>query len=80
MSQLDRPYLVTMSTYQMAILLLFNDHQQLTLNEIEGQTKIEMKELEKQLAILIENKLLLCDTVRSLSLHSWSRLTSNRSV
>ena len=53
-----------MGTYQMAILLLFNEHQQLTFNEIEEATKLNAKELEKQIQSLIENKLLLGNTVR----------------
>jgi predicted transcriptional regulator len=63
LSHLDRPYFVTMGSYQMAILLLFNEHQQLTLSEIEEATKINIKELEKQIISLIENKLLLGNMV-----------------
>jgi cullin 2 len=63
MSHLDRSYFVTMGTYQMAILLMFNEHQQLTLNEIEETTKLNTKELEKQIGNLIENKILLGDIV-----------------
>ncbi|CAF1268122.1 unnamed protein product, partial [Adineta ricciae] len=57
----DRPYFVTMSTYQMATLILFNDHQKLSFKELEESTRLSTKELEKQLSILIENKLLLRD-------------------
>jgi hypothetical protein len=52
-----------MGTYQMAILLMFNEHQQITLNEIEETTKLNTKELEKQIGNLIENKILLGDIV-----------------
>jgi predicted transcriptional regulator len=52
-----------MGSYQMAILLLFNEHQQLTLDEIEETTKINLKELEKQIISLIENKLLIGNIV-----------------
>jgi hypothetical protein len=62
-SHLDRPYFVTMGTYQMAILLIFNEHKKLTLNEIEEATKIHIRELEKQILSLIEHKFLLSDTV-----------------
>jgi cullin 2 len=58
MSHLDRSYFVTMGTYQMAILLMFNEHQKLTLNEIEEGTKLNIKELEKQISSLIESKFL----------------------
>ena len=40
MTHLDRPYFVTMGTYQMAILLQFNEHEKLALYEIEEATKI----------------------------------------
>jgi cullin 2 len=63
MTHLDRPYFVTMGTYQMAILLQFNEHQQLTLTEIEEATKLNMKELEKQTNSLIEAKFLVGSSV-----------------
>ncbi|CAF3459379.1 unnamed protein product [Rotaria sp. Silwood1] len=62
MTHLDRSYFVTMGTYQMAILLQFNDHQQLTISEIEEATKLNIKELEKQVISLIDAKFLLGDT------------------
>jgi len=63
MSYFDRPYFVTMGTYQMSILLIFNDHQQLTLNEIEEAIKVNIKELDKQIISLIDAKFLLGNTV-----------------
>lgn len=62
-SYADRSYFVTMGTYQMAILLAFNDDNTLKLNEIQEATKLPMREIEKQIALLIENKILLNDTV-----------------
>ncbi|CAF4869208.1 unnamed protein product [Rotaria sp. Silwood1] len=62
MSHLDRPYIVTMGTYQIAILLTFNEQKKLTLNEIQEATKLNMKELEKQILPFMENKFLLNDT------------------
>jgi hypothetical protein len=66
MTHLDRSYFVTMGTYQMAVLLQFNDHEQLTLNEIDEATKLNIKELEKQIISLIEAKFLLGNTVCSI--------------
>jgi cullin 2 len=63
MTHLDRSYFVTMGTYQMAILLQFNEHQQLTLNEIEEAIKINIKELDKQIISLIDAKFLQGNTV-----------------
>ncbi|CAF1129217.1 unnamed protein product, partial [Didymodactylos carnosus] len=59
MCHLDRPYFVTMGTYQMAILLCFNESQRLTVGELEEATKLNTKELEKQIQSLIEGKFLL---------------------
>lgn len=66
MTHLDRSYFVTMGTYQMAVLLQFNDHTQLTINEIEEATKLNTKEVEKQISSLIDAKFLLARTVRFL--------------
>lgn len=66
MTHLDRSYFVTMGTYQMAVLLQFNDHTQLTVNEIEEATKLNTKEVEKQISSLIDAKFLLARTVRFL--------------
>ena len=63
MSHLDRPYFVTMGTYQMAILLAFNEHQELTLSELEEASKLNIKELEKQITSLVDAKFLLSNTV-----------------
>ncbi|CAF0895622.1 unnamed protein product [Adineta ricciae] len=62
MTHLDRPYFVTMGTYQMAVLLQFNDRQQLTINEIEDAIKINIRELDKQILSLIDAKFLLGNT------------------
>lgn len=67
MSYADRSYFVTMGTYQMSILVLFNDHESLTLDELEETTKLTRKELDKQLSGLIENKILMKDQVKSFS-------------
>ncbi len=70
MTHLDRSYFVTMGTYQMAVLLPFNNHEQLTLNELEDATKLNLKELEKQIISLIEAKFLLGKTVGVLFIRS----------
>lgn len=63
MTHLDRPYFVTMGSYQMAVLLQFNDHEQLSLEGIEEATKLNIKELEKQISSLIDAKFLLGNSV-----------------
>lgn len=79
MSHLDRSYFVTMGTYQMAVLLQFNDHEQLTINEIEDATKLNTKEVEKQITSLVEAKFLLGNTVCFMDLNmliSWFEFCS----
>ena len=63
MTHVNRSYFVTMSIYQMAILLLFNEHEKLQIKDIEEATKINTKELENQIIPLIENKILLGNIV-----------------
>lgn len=55
---LKRPYIVTATSYQMAVLLLFNDCESLSYSEIFNQTGILAKELEKTLQSLLDVKLL----------------------
>ena len=69
MSHVDRSYFVTMGTYQMAILVLFNEHDKLTLDEIEEATKLSGKELEKQITTLTENRILLEHSVSLIGIH-----------
>jgi hypothetical protein len=76
MTHLDRSYFVTMGTYQMGILLQFNEHKQLTLNEIEEATKLNMKELEKQTISLIDAKFLLGNTVHLIKRNENTELTN----
>jgi cullin 2 len=46
-----------MGTFQMSILLCFNETDDLTVKEIEEQTQLQQKELLKQIQSLIESKL-----------------------
>lgn len=67
MTHLDRPYFVTMGTYQMAVLLQFNDHEHMTIYELEEATKLNIKELDKQVSSLIDAKFLLNDSANALA-------------
>jgi cullin 2 len=46
-----------MGTFQMAILLCFNERDQLKVKDIQEQTQLSLKELIKQIQSLIESKL-----------------------
>lgn len=57
LTYLKKPYFVTMGTFQMAILLCFNERDELTLKDIQEQTQLPEKELIKQIQSLCESKL-----------------------
>ncbi len=58
MTYLKRPYLVTMGTFQMAVVLSFNNSPSLTIKELQETTQIPEKELIKQVQSLLESKLI----------------------
>ena len=51
-------YSVTMGTFQMAILLGFNNSTVLSLKEIQETTQLPEKELNRQIQSLLESKLI----------------------
>ena len=57
LTYLKKAYFVTMGNYQMAILLCFNERDQLKVKDIQEQTQLAGKELIKQIQSLIESKL-----------------------
>ncbi|XP_052251215.1 cullin-2-like isoform X2 [Dreissena polymorpha] len=58
LNYLKKTYLVTMGSFQMAVLLLFNSSLRLSHSEIRDHTHLGDKELVKQLQSLVEAKLL----------------------
>ncbi|XP_074658807.1 cullin-2-like [Tubulanus polymorphus] len=63
MNHLKKPYFVTMGTFHMAILLLFNNADSLSNSDIRKHTSLPEKELAKQLQALVETKIILTDGV-----------------
>ncbi|GFY78728.1 cullin-2 [Trichonephila inaurata madagascariensis] len=55
---LKKSYIVTMSTYQMAILLLYETADEVAYPEILENTKLSDEQLTKQIQSLLESKLL----------------------
>lgn len=53
------PYTFQVSTYQMGILLLYNEHETLTYEEIEKATALAPEILDPNLGILVKAKVLL---------------------
>lgn len=56
-NHLKRPYFVTMGSFQMAILLLFNNSDIQTFHDIRENTNLPEKELIKQLQTLLDTKI-----------------------
>jgi len=52
------PYTFQVSTYQMAILLLFNDAERLTYEEIEQATKLNKETLDPCLGVFLKAKIM----------------------
>jgi cullin 1 len=58
-NHLDQSYILLTSTYQMAVLVQFNQHDTLSLDELIGATGIEPEALQRILGGLVKAKLLL---------------------
>lgn len=57
----NKNYIVTMQTYQMAILLLFESADCIFLKEIQESLQLNYEMLQKHVSSLMESKLLMCD-------------------
>lgn len=78
---LKKPYFVTMSTYQMSILLLFQNSDTQSYTELQENTKLNEEQLVKQVQSLVECKLLLTDNeklINSKSSFSLNKDYSNK--
>ncbi|PVD30741.1 hypothetical protein C0Q70_10016 [Pomacea canaliculata] len=57
-NHLKKPYFVTMGSYNMAIMLQFNQAESLTLQDISAATQLPEKELIRQMQALVEAKII----------------------
>ncbi|KAL5007129.1 hypothetical protein ScPMuIL_015935 [Solemya velum] len=60
-NHLKRPYFVTMGTFHMTIILLFNSSDSHTFREILDHTQLPDSELSKQLQCLIDTKIIVTE-------------------
>lgn len=58
---LNQKYILMTSSYQMAVLVLYNDHETLSFEEIATATAISKEILSQVLALLLKAKILLSD-------------------
>lgn len=59
---LAKTYIVNMTTFQMAILLLFEKSDSLNFSELEKTTNIQTDQFPKHLQSLLDSKLLICSS------------------
>ncbi|KAG8233605.1 hypothetical protein J437_LFUL001016 [Ladona fulva] len=62
LTYLSKPYIVTMQTFQMAILLLFEKTNALTHKELQTTLQLNSEQFSKHLASLLDCKILLCES------------------
>ncbi|MEQ2168111.1 hypothetical protein GOODEAATRI_011076, partial [Goodea atripinnis] len=58
MNYLSKPYVAMVTTYQMAVLLAFNNSQTVTYKELQDGTQMNEKELQKTIKSLMDVKML----------------------
>lgn len=58
MNYLSKPYVAMVTTYQMAVLLAFNNSQTVTCKELQDGTQMNEKELQKTIKSLLDVKML----------------------
>uniref|UniRef100_A0A8C5N5F0 Cullin-2 n=1 Tax=Gouania willdenowi TaxID=441366 RepID=A0A8C5N5F0_GOUWI len=62
MNYLSKPYVATVTTYQMAVLLAFNNSLTVSYKELQDGTQINEKELQKTIKSLLDIKMLSHDS------------------
>ncbi|XP_069703724.1 cullin-2 isoform X1 [Periplaneta americana] len=62
LSYLKKPYQITMQTFQMAILLLFEKTDSLTCKEVQESLQLNADQFGKHLTSLLESKILLANS------------------
>uniref|UniRef100_A0A8C2WKC8 Cullin 2 n=1 Tax=Cyclopterus lumpus TaxID=8103 RepID=A0A8C2WKC8_CYCLU len=75
MNYLSKPYVAMVTTYQMAVLLAFNNSLTVTYKELQDGTQMNEKELQKTIKSLLDVKMLNHDSQKVLTA---SHVFSNR--
>ncbi|MEQ2190915.1 Cullin-2, partial [Xenoophorus captivus] len=66
MNYLSKPYVAMVTTYQMAVLLAFNNSQTVTYKELQDGTQMNEKELQKTIKSLMDVKMLNHDSQKEM--------------
>nr|CAD7600794.1 unnamed protein product [Timema genevievae] len=69
LNYLKRPYQITMQTFQMAILLLFETSNTLSYSDVQELLQLNSEQFSKHVASLIESKLITASTEGKQSVH-----------
>lgn len=67
MNYLSKPYVAMVTTYQMAVLLAFNNSQTVSYKELQDGTQMNEKELQKTIKSLLDVKMLNHDSQKVLA-------------
>lgn len=59
LTYLKKPFIITCTTYQMAVLLLFNENEKMAYSDICAQCQLDDKELRRTLQSVVDVKILL---------------------
>ncbi|CAK9304365.1 unnamed protein product [Gordionus sp. m RMFG-2023] len=73
-------YTFQVSTYQMAVILQYNNSEKLSIRQIQENTQIKMEILLQILAILLKSKLLLAEGIESTENFIESKLNSETQI
>lgn len=76
MNYLSKPYVAMVTTYQMAVLLAFNNSQTVTYKELQDGTQMNEKELQKTIKSLLDVKMLNHDSEKVWNLKYIPQLTA----
>lgn len=58
MNYLSKPYVAMVTTYQMAVLLAFNNSETVSYKELQESTQMNEKELQKTIKSLMDVKMI----------------------
>lgn len=62
MNYLSKPYVAVVTTYQMAVLLAFNNSETVSYKELQDSTQMNEKELQKTIKSLLDVKMISHDS------------------
>ncbi|WAQ93638.1 CUL2-like protein [Mya arenaria] len=77
LNYLKKPYIVTMGSFQMALLLMFNTSDVISFTTMADHTKLGEKEMNKQLQSLLDAKLITTPTEGEMCSQSQFELNMN---